>query len=568
MPSNPPPSRALEILWTQLESLTREMDATLVRTAFSTAIRDAGDCACALFDAEGRMISQASTAPGQLGSMPYLMKDFLRHAAPSELREGDVFTTNDPWLGCGHTPDFYVITPIFCGGELYGFAANSGHHADVGGRLGAQDSREVYEEGVLVPFSHLHHAGVENHELLALLCMNSRLPAELVGDLRAQVSANHTAVMRLRGLAQGGKLSRADLAAAAEEIISRSARAMREAIGTMAPGVHRGAITLDDTDEAGARLRIAIAVWKEGDAVVVDFEGTSPQIAKPINSVLNYSRAYVFVGLKMAVAAGLPTNAGTLSCLSVRAPEGSLVNPTFPAPVRWRTTVGLMIADLVLTVLGTAMPARVIAGSGTVPRWHQVFSSRTPGSRFVMQPHFMGGLGAAQGRDGLSAVAWPANLRELSVEAMEHEAPLLFLRKCYRTDSGGEGQFRGGLGQEIAIQNPHVWRHGAAGPVRAILNCGRFHEGAIGLAGGAAGAPGELRLNGSAISQSRTEVTLAPGDVVEFFTPGGGGFGPPGERDRTLLAADVEKGFVSADAAHREYGQEPAAIQMPSAVGA
>lgn len=548
--------RALEILWTQLESITREMEATLVRTAFSTAIRDAGDCACALFDAEGRMISQASTAPGQLGSMPFLMKDFLRHVPANELRDGDVFITNDPWLGCGHTPDFYIVTPIFCEGELYGFAANSGHHADVGGRLGAQDSREVYEEGLLVPFSHLHHAGVENRELMALLRLNSRLPAELAGDLRAQVAANHTAVMRLRGLARTAGLTRAGLAAAAEEIITRSARAMREAVATMAPGVHRGALTLDDTDERGERLRIAISLWKEGDAVVVDFEGTSPQVAKPINSVLNYSRAYVFVGLKMAVAAGLPTNAGTLSCLDVRAPEGSLVHPLFPAPVRWRTTVGLMIADLVLTVLGTAMPQRVIAASGTVPRWHQVFSSRTPGSRFVLQPHFMGGLGAAQGRDGLSAVAWPANLRELSIEAMETDAPLLFLRKCYRPDSGGAGRFRGGMGEEIALQNPLLWRGTPAGPVHATLNCGRFHDGAVGLAGGLAGAPGELRINGEPVARSRTEATLMPGDVVEFFTPGGGGFGPPAQRDPTALAADVEKGFVTAGAARRLYGQE------------
>jgi N-methylhydantoinase B len=549
-------ARGLEILWTQLESITREMEATLVRTAFSTAIRDAGDCACALFDADGRMISQASTAPGQLGSMPFLMKDFLREVPAAQLQDGDVFITNHPWLGCGHTPDFYVITPIFCGAELYGFAANSGHHADVGGRLGAQDSREVYEEGLLVPFSHLHHAGIENRELMALMRLNSRLPAELAGDLRAQVAANHTAVVRLRSLASSAGLTRVALAAAAEEIIERSARAMRQAVSTMAPGVHRGALTLDDTDERGERLRIAISVWKEGDAVVVDFDGTSPQVAKPINSVLNYSRAYVFVGLKMAVAAGLPTNAGTLSCLQVRAPEGSLVHPLFPAPVRWRTTVGLMIADLVLTVLGTAMPDRVIAASGTVPRWHQVFSSRTPGRRFVLQPHFMGGLGAAHNRDGLSAVAWPANLRELSIEAMEHDAPLMFLRKCFRPDSGGAGRFRGGLGEEIAIQNPLAWQGAEAGPIHATLNCGRFHAGAVGLAGGLAGAAGELRVNGVPISRSRAELTLMPGDVVEFFTPGGGGFGHPAERNVTALTADLEKGFISAEAGGRLYGHE------------
>ena len=547
-------NRSLEILWTQFESITREMEATLVRTAFSSGIRDAGDCACALFDAAGRMISQASTAPGQLGSMPFLMADFLRRVPAADVREGDVFITNDPWLGCGHTPDFYVITPIFCRQQLYGFAANSGHHADVGGRLGAQDSREVYEEGLLVPLSHLCHGGTENRELMALMRMNSRMPEELQGDLRAQMAANHVAVTRLARLVEVSALSRSDIEAAADDIIARSARAMREALGSVTPGVHRGFIALDDVDEEGERLRICIALEMVDGKVVVDFNGTSRQVAKPINSVLNYSRAYVFVGLKMAVAPALPTNAGTIACLDVVAAEGLLVNPLFPAPVRWRTTVGLMIADLVLTVLGTAMPERVIAGSGTVPRWHQVFSSRGGSQRFVLQPHFMGGMGAAYSHDGLSAVAWPANLRELSLEAMEHEAPLVFLRKAYRADSGGAGTYRGGRGEEIAIQNPAVWSTGAAGPVRAILNCGRFHDGALGLAGGSAGARGELRVNGVRVAHSRSEVLLQPGDIVEFMTPGGGGFGDPRARDRRAVATDLKLELISADMAHDVYG--------------
>ena len=547
-------NRSLEILWTQFESITREMEATLVRTAFSSGIRDAGDCSCALFDAAGRMISQASTAPGQLGSMPFLMADFLKRVPLAEIRVGDVFITNDPWLGCGHTPDFYVITPIFCAQQLYGFAANSGHHADVGGRLGAQDSREVYEEGLLVPLSHLCHAGTENRELMALMRMNSRMPEELQGDLRAQMAANHVAVTRLARLVEVNALSRIDIEAAADDIIGRSARAMREALGSVTPGVHKGVILLDDVDEEGERLRICIALKMVDGQVLVDFEGTSRQVAKPINSVLNYSRAYVFVGLKMAVAPALPTNAGTIACLDVVAAEGSLVNPLFPAPVRWRTTVGLMIADLVLTVLGTAMPERVIAASGTVPRWHQVFSSRGGSQRFVLQPHFMGGMGAAHSHDGLSAVAWPANLRELSLEAMEHEAPLLFLRKAYRADSGGAGTYRGGLGEEIAIQNPAVWPTGEAGPVRAILNCGRFHDGALGLAGGSIGARGDLLVNGSRVSQSRSEVMLQPGDIVEFMTPGGGGFGDPRARDRRAVASDLALGLISADTAREVYG--------------
>ena len=545
---------SLEILWTQFESITREMEATLVRTAFSSGIRDAGDCSCALFDAAGRMVSQASTAPGQMGSMPFLMSEFQRRVPVGEISDGDVFITNDPWLGCGHTPDIYVVTPIFNRGELVGYAANSGHHADLGGRLGSQESREVYEEGLLVPLSHLHTRGVENRELVALLRLNSRLPDELIGDLRAQMAANHVARQRLIKLAEVHGLASGDIVAAADEIIRRSGEAMRVALAGIMPGIHRGAMLLDDFDDAGKRLEIHLALRAEGGQIVVDFAGTSAQVAKPINSVLNYSRAYVFIGLKMAVAPALPTNAGSIACLQMVAPEGSLVNPLFPAPVRWRTTVGLMLADLVLTVLAGAMPDKVIAGSGTVPRWHQVFSSRGSGRNFMLQPHFMGGMGGASAHDGLSAIAWPANLRELSIEALEQDGPLLFLRKAFRDDSGGAGTFRGGLGEEVVVRNPKVWGTAPAQPVRATLNCGRFHEGAIGIAGGAPGARGELIVNGKRVDRSRSEVVLQPGDEILFQTPGGGGFGSPAERDRRLVADDLDKGFISPESARSIYG--------------
>ena len=546
---------ALEVLWTQFESMTSEMEATLVRTAFSSGIREAGDCSCALFDAEGRMISQASTAPGQMGSMPYLMAEFLRRVPAAEILDGDVFITNDPWLGCGHTPDIYCITPIFASGDLIAYAANSGHHADLGGRLGSQESREVYEEGILIPLCHLYLQGRENRELVALLRMNSRLPDELIGDLRAQMAANHVARERVMQLSRVRRLGREDIVRITSEIIDRSSRAMRTAIAAIPERVLQGSMLLDDFDTDGNRLELRMALRRRGDRIEVDFSGTSKQVAKPINSVLNYSRAYVFIGLKMAVAPGLPANEGAIACLDVIAPEGSLVNPTFPAPVRWRTTVGLMLADLVLTLLAEALPERVIAGSGTVPRWHQVFSSRGAGKDFVLQPHFMGGMGAAGVHDGLSAIAWPANLRELSIESLEQDGPLLVLRKALRVDSGGAGRHRGGLGEEILIRNPTQWGDDTAQPVRATLNCGRYHEGAIGIAGGQPGARGDILINGRRVDRSRAEVVLAPGDEVLFQTPGGGGFGPPSERNRGALEDDVRKGYVSQVSARDVYGQ-------------
>lgn len=554
---------ATEVLWAHLDAIASQMQATLLRTAFSAGIRAAGDCSCALFDRRGRLITQASTAPGQLGSMPFLIADFRALVDEDDIREGDVFITNDPWLGCGHTPDIYVIAPVFEAGRLLAYACISGHHSDVGGLLGSHYSTEVYEEGLQIPISHLVDRGVENAELFALLRANSRRPEELAGDLRAQMSGTAVAQRELLRISERFGLGPAELEQVTSEILDRSEAAVRTAIRAIPDGRYTGQLPLDDRCADGERLIIRATVTVTDDELEVDFEGTSAQVAYPINSVLNYARAYVFTGIKMAIAPGVPSNAGAIAPITTVAPERTIVNAAHPAPVRWRTTVGLMIPDVLFAALTPAIPDRVLAGNGTVPRWHEVLYSRTGGADFIVHCHYMGGMGARASGDGLSAIAWPANINEIPVELIEHDSPLRIERKAYRADSGGAGRFRGGLGQEVVFRNPSTWRDGPAQPVVVGLNSGRIIDGARGLDGGLPGLPGEVTVGGQAVPSSRGEVDLRPGQTLVLRTPGGGGFGPPEERDRGRVQRDLRAGLISAEVARSTYGLAPGAAPTP-----
>lgn len=544
----------LEVVWAYLEAIAEEMQAALLRTAFSAGIRDAADCSCALFDRKGRLVAQASTAPGHLGSVPFLVTSFLAQVDPDHMEPGDVFVTNDPWLGCGHTPDIYVIGPLYWQESLIGYASVSGHHADVGGRLASHDSTEVYEEGVQIPIVHLRRGGVENDDLVRLLRANSRRPDELIGDLRAQVAGLTVAERRMRRLADFGYLDGPELESLTSQILARSEAAVRSAIRAVPDGAYEASLQLDDRAEDGSRLKICVSVRIAGDTLVVDFSGTSAQVRYPINSVLNYSRAYVFTGVKMALAPTVPANGGSMAPVVVTAPEGTIVNATFPAPVRWRTTVGLMIPDVIFSALAMVLPATMPAGNGTVPRWHEVMYSRGRAGNFIIQCHYMGGMGAVRGRDGLSAVAWPSNIREVPLEYLEHDSPLVVRRKRYRIDSGGAGEFRGGLGQEIVFENPRTWPGSEAQPIVASVNSGRIVEGAAGLGGGFPGEPGAVLLDGRRVGSNRGEVVLAPGSQLSLLTPGGGGVGDPKKRHPAMIEADLLRGLISEGAARRVYG--------------
>jgi N-methylhydantoinase B len=286
-----------QILWSRSINIADEMAAALVKTAFSHVVRDNHDFACGIYDETGDMLAQATLCtPGQIGAMPRFLKEVLQQYPPSELEPGDVLVTNDPWLGSGHTPDIFVATPAFKSGHLVGFAANSAHHIDIGGRMSSPEAREVYEEGLIVPITKLHRAGKPNDDLFRLVRRNVRMPDKVIGDLRAQIAANHFGIERMLALLTEAKLDR--LSDLSDAIIKHTERSMRAAIATIPSGTYRHEVTLEETGKDGRPLKVCVSLAVSNEEIVADLSGTSDQVDLPINSVLNITQAYVLFSIK------------------------------------------------------------------------------------------------------------------------------------------------------------------------------------------------------------------------------------------------------------------------------
>jgi len=537
-----------QVLWGRLVSIADEIATTLVKTAFSHVVRDNHDYSCALYDAEGRMLAQSTQCtPGQIGAMPRLMRDVLAAHPPETLAPGDVLITNDPWLGSGHTPDVYVCTPIFRGDRLVGFAVNSAHHIDIGGRLSAPDAREVFEEGLIIPITRLYARGEPNEDLFRLIARNCRLADKVIGDLRAQLAANHVGARRFVEMLEERRLD--GLSDLARQIIDHTEASMRAAIAQAPDGVYGHAVTLERPDPYGEPIRLVAQVEIRGDEVHVDFTGTSPQVDLPINSVWNITYAYTVFPIKCALHPHVPNNEGCFRPVRLTVPEGTCLNPRFPAAVRFRTSLVYYAVEVIFGALAKAIPDRVMAPSGTYPLWLPVFAGAADDGRpFVFHYNAQGGTGARRDRDGVSTLVFPPNVANTPTELLEIEAPLLCERKTLVPDSGGPGRFRGGLGQEIVIRNL------ARQPVVTSVVGGRYHEGAPGLEGGRAGGTGELSVGGGAPLGANAVFRLEREQWVRLRLPGGGGFGDPLERDPALVLADVRRGLVSPGRARADYG--------------
>lgn len=542
----------LEILWTRLQGIAQELAATLVHTSFSTAIRLNQDFACAVFDTNGTMLAQHSNAPGQLGSMPKMVRAMYRFFSRGDLEPGDALITNDPWLGCGHTSDIYITTPIFAADDLVGFAVNSAHHMDIGGRLASHESREVFEEGLIIPPLKVFKAGQPNRDVFGFIEANVRFPNKIIGDVRAQRAANEVAARRVRELLHDYDLD--GLEALGEEIVTRTEQSMRKAIAALPDGTFYQDFPLDEEDDRGEKLIIRLALTVSGDEIIADFEGTSAQVSKPINSVYNYTAAYTYLGVQLALAPELPANEGCHRPIKVVVPEANLLNAKHPIAVYWRTSVGLLIPEIILLALANVIPEGVMAGNGCIPRWHQVFSGQgMSGEKFLLMCHYMGGLGARYSKDGLSTAAWPSNILEVPAEVIEQEAPILVESKEFIPDSGGAGRHRGGLGQKVVMRNllpPDT----NSQPLKASTTGGRFYDPAVGLAGGLPGRAGRILVNDDPVLKYRQDNYLGPGDWLIFELPGGGGYFSPQERPIEQVAEDVHNGVVSVESARADYG--------------
>ncbi len=413
----------LEILWSRLVQVTNEQAAALMRTSFTPIVREVGDLSAAVFDARGRMLAQAVTGtPGHINSLATGMRHFLAAYPPETLAPGDVLITNDPWMTSGQLNDLSVVTPVFRDGGLVGFFGNTCHAIDIGGRGLSADATEVYEEGLAIPIVKLYDGGRPNETLLRLLAANVRAPEEVLGDLHAQVAGNQVGAGRL--LAYLDEMDLPDLEMVGGEILDRSERAMREALRDIPDGDYERTCLVDGLDEP-IRIRCVLSV--RGDEVTADFAGSSGQVERGLNVVLNYTAAYTNYALKCAVAPEVPHNDGSFRPVRVTAPEGSIFNPRFPAAVAGRQIAGHFIPHTVFGALEPALPRRVIAeGAGGI--W--LTTVRGAGlDRFVSVFFSAGGTGARPTADGLSTTAFPSGVAASPVEVIETTGPLVIRRR-------------------------------------------------------------------------------------------------------------------------------------------
>ena len=532
----------LEILWTRLIQVTNEQAAALMRTSFTPIVREVGDLSAAVFDAQGLMLAQAVTGtPGHINSLATGMKHFVAAYPPSTLRPGDVLITNDPWMTSGQLNDLSVVTPVFRDSKLIGFFGNTCHAIDIGGRGLSADASEVYEEGFAIPIMKLYDGGEPNQPLFQLLAANVRTPDEVLGDLHAQVAGNQVGADRL--LAYLEDMGLPDLREIGREIVSRSERAMREAIAAIPDGDYERTCFVDGMEEA---VRIHCRVCVRGDEITADFAGSSPQVERGMNVVLNYTTAYTNYALKCAIAPEVPHNDGSFRPVRVTAPEGSIFNCRFPAAVAARQIAGHYIPHTVFGALEPVLPGRVIAeGAGGI--W--LTTVRGAGQdRFVSVFFSAGGTGARPTLDGLSTTAFPSGVASSPVEVIETTGPLVIRRKEYRRDSGGPGRYRGGLGQVIDVEV----RTGQQYVVSTLSD--RFGQPALGYAGGKAGARSGFRASTGARRRPTLSMTMPAGATFRLELPGGGGYFDPSERVAEAVAEDVAEGLVSPAAALREYG--------------
>ncbi len=540
-----------QVLWNRLISVVEEQAQTLIRTAFSTSAREAGDISAGVFDRQGRMLAQAVTGtPGHVNSMARSVAHFLKEYPIDTLKPGDALITNDPWKGTGHLFDLTVVSPTFHKGRAVALFASTTHVVDIGGIGQSPAGKQVYHEGLQIPMMHLAREGRMNGDLLRIVRTNVREPVQVVGDIYGLAACNDTGSARLVDMMDEFGLT--DLDNLSETIIARSRRAMAEAIRTLPPGSWTARMTIDGF-EAPVELVATLSI--ADDRIMVDYSGTSGVSSFAINCPLCYTEAYTAFGVKCALAPWIPNNAGTLDAVTVTAPDNCIVNALHPAAVYARSIIGHMMPDLVFGCLDQAMPGTMPA-EGTSSLWNlslvaahgltgRADEIRTP---FNVTSFHSGGAGARPMLDGLSATPFPSGVRNVPVEVTESITPLVIWRKELRPDSGGAGRQRGGLGQIMEVSN----RDGS--PMGIYQRFERVHFPARGRAGGRNGALGRVRLKSGAEFPDKGLHIVPGGDRLIVEMPGGGGYGNPAERDRKLVQRDVDYGYVTPAEAEKTYG--------------
>ncbi len=542
-----------QIMWNRLIAVVEEQAQTMIRTAFSTTVREAGDLSAGIFDLQGRMLAQAVTGtPGHVNSMMEAVGHFLAKFPAASMNPGDHYITNDPWLGTGHLHDLTVVTPAFRNGAIVGLFANTAHVIDVGGLGMGPEARSVFEEGIYIPIVKCFDRGVANETFFDFIRWGSRLPIELEGDVYSLCACNDAGVKRLVSMMDEFAMDSID--PLADFIFESSLRATLAEIARLPQGNYRSEISSDGYEEP-VTLRAEMTILP--DAIEVDYNGTSGLSQRGINVPAPYTRAYACFGIKVVVAPEIPNNWASLSPFRMKIPEGCILNAPRPYPVSVRHVVGQLLPDLMMGCLYQAVPDRVVA-EGSSCLWNpplrgggSVSGQGRPNKPVL--PDFevitfnSGGTGARPARDGLDATAFPSGVRTMPVEATENVAPVVFWRKELRPDSGGAGRTRGGFGQIMEI--------GTKGELEFAVNAifDRVANPPKGRDGGGEGTGGLVHLVSGARLRTKGFQIIPDGERLLLQLPGGGGMGDPATRDPALVAMDVRGGLVSVNNAADIY---------------
>jgi N-methylhydantoinase B len=527
----------LQVMWSRLIAVVEEQAQVLLRTAFSPIVREAGDLSAGIFDLRGRMLAQAVTGtPGHVNSMAEAVRHFIDRFPLETMKPGDIYITNDPWMGTGHLNDFVLTTPCFHRGKLVGLFSCTSHLMDIGGLGMGADATDVFMEGLYIPHLKLAEEGRLNETLMAMIRANTRLPVDTEGDTYSLAACNDVGCRRLVEMMDEFGLT--DLDMLADHICDRSEAAVMAEVAALPHGSWSYTMTVDGF-EAPVVLSATTTVSEAG--VHVDFSGTGPVSAKGINVPLAYTTAYTVFGLGCAIAPRVPNNAGSLKRLTVSAPEGCILNARKPAPVSVRHIVGQMLPDMVFGCLRQVIPDRVPA-EGTSCLWNINLRGPTQDANgnhgFSMIITSNGGTGARPEKDGLSATAFPSGVKGTPVEIAESLTPTIFWQKELRPGSGGAGRQRGGHGQMIEI--------GSAidEPFEILAAFDRIDHPPRGSDGGSDGAAGEIRLASGTVMRGKGLQTIPARDRLIINTPGGGGLGNPAERSPALVAQEIADGLA------------------------
>ena len=548
----------VEVIGNALVSIADEMVITLERTAYSTVVREAADCSTALYDNKGQLIAQAAAIPAHLGSLGASLKNaILQEDFPLEdLREGDTIITNHPYRWGMHLPDIALFTPIFVKGEIVAFAGSVAHHLDVGGRSPGSignDVTDIFQEGIIIPPLKLYEKGVLNQTLINILRSNIRDPGTTLGDLRAQIAANQSAVKRFNELAE--KYSVEEIIACANERISKTEQAMRVGIAQLPDGVYKGVGFIDDDGvNKNQPVRIEVKVRIKGYDISYDFSGTDQQTRGPMNCVPATVGSACYYVTRCVLGIDAPQNEGAFRPISMILPPGSIVNPIFPAPCGARHHTVMRISDILINIFNQIIPEGLIASSNAHLTSISLGGFNPYRGKYSVYFDLLGGgMGARRNKDGIDGTdVYISNCKNVPIEAAELEHPILFQAYSLVQDSGGPGRFRGGLAFRRSIKVTAPQMH-------LTLRSDAESTKPNGVLGGKPGAAGIKYLNYGTQEEERvyskvTDKVVNKGDIITVFTPGSGGFGGPLDRDCASVLEDVLDEKVSLESAYRDYG--------------